>query len=112
MNRSEPFKYFCKKLPLGSQLKFYGAVFFTFAFLTVGRDRTIRHVNAGHPPILHCRRDSGAIDELPGQKPALGLIEDFHRDASLETLVEEILARVRAHGRQEDDQALVIARVH
>ena len=49
---------------------------------------------------------------MPGQKPALGLIEDFHRDASLETLVEEILARVRAHGRQEDDQALVIARVH
>jgi len=31
MNRSEQFKYFYKKLPPGSQLKFCGAVFFTFA---------------------------------------------------------------------------------
>lgn len=52
-------------------------MFVSLACLHVDSDRSVRYVNAGHPPILHFHRRSGTIEELSAQNPALGLVKNF-----------------------------------
>jgi hypothetical protein len=51
-------------------------MFVTIACLYIYKDRTVRYVLAGHPPILHYQYNSKSIVELSSQRPALGLAKD------------------------------------
>jgi len=87
MNRSEPYKYFYRKLPLGSQFKFYAAVFCTFA------------------PIW-----AVAVSRIGEQRSWLEVVP-MQILLGMSVAISLPWVRVRLHGRQEDDQALLIARV-
>jgi serine phosphatase RsbU (regulator of sigma subunit) len=133
-------------------------MFVTCAFLTgdEGRADRLRFAVAGHPPILHRRDGSGAVEELSmpqlpmallDQEPAFvsatvhvdcgdvlalvsdGLMEVFdrhdegygldrlkitlaaHAMRPLQDLFDAIVADVRRHGTQLDDQSLLLVRV-
>jgi hypothetical protein len=152
---SEPDEALCNDLNRVVHRMKRPEMFVTIACLYIDRDRTVRYVLAGHPPILHYRRKRKSIVELSAQRPALGLIQDTvypvhrlsaspgdlfllltdgllevrdtsgaelgldtikkvlvdHSDATLEKLADEIMAKVRTHGCQDDDQTLMLARM-
>jgi serine phosphatase RsbU (regulator of sigma subunit) len=133
-------------------------MFVTCAFLSTEDDRSsrLRFAVAGHPPILHWRHTSGAVEELTTPQPPIAMLEDEPSFRSADVCVERgdllalvsdglmevfdrrdheygiaalkqalaagatrplhdlfdaMVADVRAHGPQLDDQSLLLVRV-